>query len=206
VILEAATLLLAGLNGYIHADDGNPVGSADVAILGNPSQIEDAEAGPALQNQILLTVLNLEEEAALKNGQTVFVENGGVAVRHRPVHLNLLLMFSAHFANYGTALRRLGQIVTYFQAHKKFRPAGFPGVLTGIAPGTELSVTMELVTLSLEELNHVWGALGGRELPFAAYRARLVVLREDRPADGGSDIRDIPIRMRDTAAALGEGG
>lgn len=200
MIVEATTLILTGLNQFIHAADGNPLGTADVAILGTPSLTDDPDAGPALENQVLLTVLNLEEEMALKNGRTAFVENGGVAVRHRPVYLNLFLVFSAHFANYLTALTRLGQVITYFQNHKRFEPSLFPGVLAGLPADTELSVTMELVTLNLEELNHIWGALGGRSLPFAAYRARLVVMVEDRVAGGGGEIRDIRTRLHDTVA------
>jgi len=200
MIVEATTLLLAGLNQFIHALDGNPLGSADVAILGTPSQTEDPDAGPALENQVLLTVLNLEEEAVLKNGPTAFREGGSVAVRHRPVHLNLFLVFSAHFANYLTALTRLGQVVAYFQNHKRFDPAAFPGVLTGLPADSDLKVTMELVSLNLEELNHIWGALGGRALPFAAYRARVVVMLEDRAADAAGEIREIRNDLRDTVA------
>ena len=197
MLVEATTLLLTGLNRHIHAADGNPVGSADIAILGNPSQLENPDVGPTLENQVLLTLINVEEEAALKNGQTVFRENGGVAVRHRPVYLNLFLIFSASYANYQTALQRLGQVVTYFQSQKRFDPSLFPGAVAGLPPETELSLTVELVTLTLEEINHIWGALGGRELPFAAYRARLVVMQADRPAEGGGLIRDVEVGLRD---------
>jgi len=200
MIVEATTLVLTGLNQFIHGLDGNPIGSANVAILGTPSQTEDPDAGPALENQVLLTVLNLEEEAALKNGPTVFRESGSISVRHRPVHLNLLLVFSSHFANYMTALTRLSQVVTYFQNHKRFDPATFPGVLTGLPLDSNLKVTMELVSLNLEELNHVWGALGGRALPFVTYRARLVVMQEDRVAEGAGEILEIRNDLRDTVA------
>lgn len=206
MLAEATTLILAGLNQHLHAVDGNPVGSSEIAILGSPSQIDHPDVGPTLENQVLLSILNLEEEAALKNGRTAFVEGSGVAIRHRPVHLNLFLILSANFANYQTAVTRLGQVVTYFQNNKTFDRAGFPGLLPGLPPEAELSVTMELVSLSLEEVNHIWGVLGGRELPFAAYRGRLVVLREDRPAQGGGDIRDIRLDLHGTAAAAAAGG
>ena len=206
MLVEATSLLLAGLNQHIHAVDGSPIGSADIAILGNASQLDHPDVGPSLDNQVLLTVVNLEEEATLKNGPTTFREGSGVVVRHRPVHLNLFLIFAANFANYQTALHRLGQVVTYFQSHKQFDPSGFPGVLPNLPPETELSITMELVSLNLEEVNHLWGALGGRELPFAAYRARLVVLREDRPMAAGGDIREIELSLQDVLAAGLEGG
>lgn len=195
MIVEATTLLLTGLNAHINTLAGNPVGSPDIAILGNAGLMDDQQQGAGLQNRILLSLLNVEEEAALKNGPTTFVEAGGVTVRHRPVHLNLHLMFAANFDSYQTALDRLGQTITYFQGKKKFDPASFPAALPGLPPGTDLLVTMELVTLSLEELSFVWGAHGGREVPFATYRARLVRLEDRRPADGAGEIRDIDIRL-----------
>ena len=206
MIVEATSLVLAGLNTHLHAQMGDPVGSPDVALLGNPAEADDETVGPGLSNRIILSVLNLEEEAALKNGQTTFTEAGGVTIRHRPVHLNLLLLFAANFPNYQTALERLSQTVTYFQSQKRFDPSRFPGVLPNLAPGTDLSATMELVTLNLEEMSFVWGAFGGQHMPFATYRARLVVLAQDRPSDTAGEIRDIPIQLHDTGQTLSGGG
>lgn len=202
MLIETVTLLLTGLNRFILAEDGAPLGSADVAVPGNPAQIDIQNPVVGLANQILLTVLNIEEEAALKNGQTTFVAAGQVAVRHRPVHLNLFLLFAANYDNYSTALQRLGQVVTYFQGQKRFDPGIIPGALPNLPPETELSVTMELVTLTLEEMNHVWGAIGGQALPYAAYRARVVILRQEGQAAGGGLVREIDVDLHDTTAEL----
>ncbi|MDQ2088750.1 DUF4255 domain-containing protein [Marimonas arenosa] len=207
MISETATLLLFGLNQYLHAREGNVVGSADIAVPGSPAQIDGGNGTSGLDNKILLTLLNVEEEGALKNGPTAFVESGGVVVRNRPVHLNLFLVFSANFSNYGTALTRIGQVAAFFQSQRRFDPGLYPGALPALAPGTELKVTLELVTVSLEETSFIWGALGGKGLPFLAYRARLVGLSEDRPARGGGEILDIPLHLHDTQASLArEGG
>jgi len=37
---------------------------------------------------------------------------------------------------------------------------------------------MELYTLTFEQLNHLWGSLGGRQVPFAMYKLRLVGLTD----------------------------
>lgn len=203
MLVEGVSLLLAGLNQHLHQADGNPIGTPDVAILGNVAQLDQPDVGPGLENQVLLSLVNIEEEATLKNGPTQFREAAGIATRNRPVHLNLLLIFAANYANYQTALQRLGQVVVYFQDQRHFDPAGFPGAVIGLGPEDELSLTMELVSLTLEEVNHLWGALGGREVPFAAYRARLLVLRRERPAVVGPEIREIDRNLRDTFTAGG---
>lgn len=205
MIAEAATLILAGLNRHIHAMAGNPAGTADAAILGNPAMIDDPTIGPTLQNQVLLTLLNVEEEGTLKNGRTTFAEPGGMVVRNRPVHLNLLLMFCANYPAYLTALERLGQTIAYFQGKKRFEPADFPGALPGLPLGTELSVALDLVTLTLEETSFIWGQNGGRELPFAVYRARLVALEARRAGDAVGEVQEIGIRSRDRFAELAGG-
>jgi hypothetical protein len=205
VLVEAVTLLLAGLNRHIHAVDGNASGSADVAIWGNVSQLDHPVIGTTLENQLILSLINLEEEATLKNGPTAFRRGSLVEYRNRPVHLNLFLLFAANYANYDTSLRRLDQVVTYFQGHKQFDLSSFPGAVPAMNPETELSITMELVALSLEEINHLWGALGGKQLPFVAYRGRLVVLEEDRAIAGGGDVREVTVVAQDTVAAA-EGG
>jgi hypothetical protein len=205
MIAEAATLILAGLNRHIHALAGNPAGTADVAILGSPAMIDDPVVGPTLQNQVLLTLLNVEEEGTLKNGRTTFMEAGGTVVRNRPVHLNLLIMFSANYAVYLTGLERLGQTISYFQGKKRFEPADFPGVLPRLTFGTELSLALELMTLTLEETSFVWGNNGGREMPFAAYRARLVTLEARSAGDAVGEVLDIDIRTHDRFAAMAGG-
>ncbi len=109
MLVEAASLLLSGLNQHIHAADGSASGSANVAIWGNVSQVDNPEIGTTLENQLILSLINLEEEATLKNGPTAFRQDSLVKYRHRPVHLNLFLIFVANYANYHTSLQRLDQ-------------------------------------------------------------------------------------------------
>lgn len=44
----------------------------------------------------------------------------------------------------------------------------------------DLRFTMELYTLTFEQINHLWGSLGGRQVPFAMYKLRLVAITENR--------------------------
>ena len=88
---------------------------------------------------------------------------------------------------------------------QNFDLSSFPGAVLAMNPEAELSITMELVALSLEEINHLWGALGGKQLPFVAYRGRLVVLEEDRTIAGGGDVREVTVVAQDTGA-VAEGG
>jgi hypothetical protein len=52
---------------------------------------------------------------------------------------------------------------------------------------------MDLFSLSLEEMNHLWGSLGGKQLPYAMYRGRLVTVQDRRLLAGGGLIKEIEV-------------
>lgn len=194
MLLEAVSLLLAQLNQFIHQAEGNPSDTAGPAILGNISQVEHPDLASSLENQLVLTLLSVEEEKTLKNGSAAaHDETGAVVYRNRPLHLNLSLLLTANYRNYETALRRLAQVLTFFQGKQKFTVSNSPGAGQGVPPMTELSLTLDLLSPSLEEINHLWGSLGGKALPFAIYRGRLVQLQDRRVLAGGGAIQEIEV-------------
>jgi hypothetical protein len=52
---------------------------------------------------------------------------------------------------------------------------------------SDLKFTLELYTLTFEQINHLWGSLGGRQVPFVMYKLRLVAIT-DR-----SVVRTVPL-------------
>jgi hypothetical protein len=51
----------------------------------------------------------------------------------------------------------------------------------------ELRFTMELYTLTFEQINHLWGSLGGRQVPFVMYKLRLVGITDK------AIVREVPL-------------
>ncbi|MGK7908814.1 MAG: DUF4255 domain-containing protein [Synechococcus sp.] len=196
MIADALSLLLTQLNQYIHQEDESPQGTADVAIMGNISQVDVNSIGADLQNHLVLSLVNLEEESTLKNGRTFSLRpNNNVNYHNVPLHVNLFLLWTANYQNYETALRRLSQVMIFFQGKSKFTLGNSPE--SDISPFVDFSLTMEFLSLSLEEINHLWGALGGKQLPFAAYRGRLITLQDRRLLDAGGLISEIEVAGRD---------
>lgn len=198
MIYESISLLLNQINQYLHQQDGDPLGAADAVVIGNIAQLDISEVATELDNHVVLSLVNLEEEATLKNGRTSALQsNGSVGYFNPPLHVNLFVLWTANYRNYETALKRLSQIMTFFQGKNKFTPSNSPGA--GLPELLDFSLTMELLSLSLEEVNHLWGVLGGKQLPFAIYRGRLITLRDQRLLDGGGLIREIDVMERDTS-------
>lgn len=199
MIVDAMALLLRQLNDYIaQADRG--AGAPAQAVWGNIAQLDRTEVATELENHLVLSLVNLEEERALKNGRTATtLGSGDVGYMNRPYHLNLFLLFTANYRDYGTALRRLTQVLTFFQGKQKFTLANSPGPNLPQGGIVDFSLAMDLLSLSFEEVNHLWGFLGTRQSPSAIFRGRLVVVSDQRVLETGGRIQEIDI----TAGGVG---
>jgi hypothetical protein len=192
MLSEVLSTILVELNRYVHGADDQPPGSPDVAILGNIALRDDQAVSADLDNKLVLTLVNLEEEPTLKNGHALARSTAsGVSYVRPPAFLNLFLVFSANYKNYTTALTRLGQVITFFQGKGTFTPGNSPG--GGLPPTADVSLTLSLVSLTLEQLNHLWGSLGGKQLPFVMYCGRLIMVQEQRLVASGGRIEQIDI-------------
>jgi hypothetical protein len=200
MMVEAMGLLLRQLNDYIAQIDGS-ASAPNQAVWGNVAQLDRQEIATELENHLVLSLVNVEEERALKNGK-VSTAGGGTDVNYqnRPIHLNLFLLFTANYRNYGTGLRRLTQVLTFFQGKQKFTLGNSPMPNPPQGGIVELSLAMDLLSLSFEQVNHLWGFLGTKQIPFAIYRGRLVAISDQRVLDAGSIIQDIDINARGVTA------
>lgn len=197
MMVEAMGLLLNQLNAYIANADGAGPGAPAQALWGNVAQLDRQEVAAELDNHVVLSLVKIEQERALRNGRCHEPDPaGGVLYRNRPLHLNLFLLFVANYKNYGTALRRLAQVLTFFQGKQKFTQANSPGSMPQ-APIAEFSLTLDLMSPTFEEVNHLWGFLGAKESPFALYRGRLVALTDMPVLDGTGIIQDVEVIGRD---------
>ena len=201
MMVEAVTLLLKQLNDHIAQNDGVGPGAPSQALWGNVAQLDRQEVAAELDNHMVLSLVNVEEERSLKNGP-VFAntsQSEGVYL-NRPVHLNLFLLFAANYRNYGTALKRLAQVLAFFQGKKKFTLGNSPGAIPPQSVLAEFSLVMDLLSLNFEQVNHLWGFLGAKQMPSVLYRGRLVAISDHRVLEGGGRIRDVELTSRDVTA------
>lgn len=155
----------------------DPLGAGAAVVGGNVAHLDAENADPPLTNKVVLTVVNLEEEKTLRNQLPYeeVLENGQrtVAYRQPPAFLNAYVLFSATHVNYRNALRLVGDVVTFFQRRPVFTAQNSPGFALPDALA-DARLVLELHSLSFEQLNHLWASLGGKQMPFALYRCRLL--------------------------------
>lgn len=193
MISKALTLLVRELNAYIESVDQIDGTQPDVAVLGNIALLDNGGGnGDGLSEKILLSLVNVEEEKRLKNSRN-FVKNGNqTEYINPPINVNLYLLFSANFDNYTTALRRLSQVIEFFQGKYVFNLSNSPNA--GFASDPELSelrLVLDIHTLNFEQINDLWGSLGGKQVPFVMYRTRMLIMRREAKLASSPLIEDI---------------
>jgi hypothetical protein len=150
-----------------------------------------------LHGNVVLTLVNVEEESALKNRKLPRYQEGDkVLIENPPVYLNLYLLFTACWpANYDNAIKRLGHVVSFFQHRNQFSLKNATHFADGVDPDdedlAEMRLVLDLYTMTFEQINHLWGSLGGKQSPFAMYKARLTSVRYRQPKGSGPAIEEI---------------
>lgn len=188
MIYESLEILREQVENYL-AD----IGLGDnLLILDNIAHFVDNPSKPNedLDNKIVLSLLNMEEETALKNIKNSHSENGNTIKKNNPVNLNLYLLFICNRSDYAYSLRSLGGIIEYFQAKKIFNQTNtiFSKSNEALQAVTDFRFTVELYTPTFEELNYIWGTLGGKSYPSALYKLTLVSLERDHILDSRTSI------------------
>lgn len=183
MITEAVVFIRDEVRNYLK--QVNAVINAQDVLLGNIASLENQTN---LTDKVIITLVNVEEESALKNSKS-WSKNpltGGIETRNPPVYLNLYLLFTATLpesvdgtdTHYQKALHRIAAIVELFQSKKVFTlqnsPAFNPPNDLQERFLNEIRLVPELYTLTFEQINHLWGSLGGKQSPFVMYKIRVV--------------------------------
>ena len=179
------------LSNYVHrsiaSGESGHIPEKDI-ILHNIAFLESDLNGD-LNNKVIITLVNTEEESTLKNKSNVVRTVNGIKYEEPPVSLNLYILITATLGDddndsYEIGLIRLSKVIQFFQAKKSFtvQNSPFNSISTSNNVSQEikdqLKLNAELYTLTFEQINHLWGSLGGKQVPFVMYKIRLVKIQE----------------------------
>ena len=143
------------------------------------SKLVDEAGKYAFENSIVASIINIEEDRIFKS-QTPdrIYTNGQHIVLEPELKLNLHVIFAANFEvkNYDQALKYISYVLMFFQSHPAFTSVEYPA----LDPSIE-KLTIELQSLSYEQLNQVWAFIGAKQLPSVIYKVRMVSLQSMVP-------------------------
>jgi hypothetical protein len=196
MIDEALLLLRNELVVYLAANGYGPEANAEtIVVIENIAQYDAAGSGN-LDDKIVFTLVNIEEESTLKNAPHL-KKNGSPTARYEnpPVYLNLYLLVSScnktsDNDNYVEALHKLSHVIRFFQGKNSFSYSDSSSSDTRPFFDSELvklTIKSELYTLTFEQINHLWGTLGGKQMPSVMYKLRLVAITARK------HVREVPL-------------
>jgi len=192
VIGTAVNLILRELRSYL-SERNVPLSNdaPDFVVQGNIALADAPDLTPPIRERVVLSVVNIAEESTFKNAPHFERVSNSTRYRNAPKYLNLFVLFSANYANYETALRRLSQVVTFFQGKNVFTLQDSPHESFVDDPIAEMRLIMELFSLTFEQVNYLWASLGGKQMPFVMYKVRLVRVQADRVTRQAPVIQEI---------------
>jgi hypothetical protein len=132
-------------------------------------------------------LLSIEEDRAGQD-QRVSGKNrfGDSETRIPAIYLNLYVLISANFnsaetesptLDYLEGLKRLSQVIAFFQGKNVFTQANSP-LLATIDKNIE-RLSAELFSFNFEQMNHFWSIIGHSYLPSVLYKIRVITVQEN---------------------------
>jgi len=134
-------------------------------------------------NHLTIMLAGLEEERREgKRPQYKPTDDKQFLKLNPPVEIDLFVLFIAHKKDYGTALRDLSSVVSFFQAYPVFDQEKNPSLNASVLqPANKpwqlidrLVFTMH--ALSFEQQNNLWGMLGSKYIPSVVYKMKMLTV------------------------------
>lgn len=131
----------------------------------------------ALATGAYISLVNVEQESALRNTEHVMRQGNQARYIEPAVFVNLYVLFAFSFQDYGATLLRLSQTIELFQSKRVFSAENETTI--NPFPTTLEKLVFDLHNLNIEQLNHLWGVLGGTYLPSVLYKMRLLQVQRE---------------------------
>ena len=145
---------------------------------------------------IYMTLVNSEEETVGKSQLAYSVSpEDKLYVTNPDIKLNLYIQFAAFSDStastllpaYERSLLLLDQVVFFFQFRNVFNKSQYPVLMNS---GIE-KLIIEPVSLTFEQLNHLWATQGAKYLPSVIYKCRTLTFRESVVSQEKQMIKEI---------------
>lgn len=167
MIKKVLTYYAACMDEYLRRLHHQPEGMAEVGFIGNSTEMKP--------NKMFVSLISVERETAGGISAPIQREDKGYVRMTPPLLLNLNIMLAAVYdeKQYTESLSVLSDALKFVQSVSKFEVDG-------------VGYTIEIVTLSSQELNNVWTTLGGQYYPSVMCRIRRLIIDAEEILFSGS--------------------
>jgi hypothetical protein len=168
---------LSFLTGYLNRELRMTFGLDDDLVVASNLTKMDGRVADNVNNKIVLSVINIEQETSVKSGFPVKAQGSTKKGIASPLHLNIYLMVSVNFASteYLEALRMLSAVIKTFQASSLFTKQSHPEMSDSLE-----KLTLETYNIPVNELSHIWDGIGAKYIPSTLYKMRMITLTDTK--------------------------
>src|SRR5574337_1619443 len=192
VITDALVFLRNRLNQHFKSFSVDPAtgASEDKVVFLDGDQKTDSLTFRT--DTVTLLLYRVEKETALRPGDPFLrVANGQAAKKVKPdIGMNLYVLFVEKFKDYGQGLHYLSQVIRFFQSNNAFDHQSAPELGNEIA-----ELALDLVTLTVQQENELWGLFRTFYLPSVAYRIRTIVFMDEAALPPGTAVGTMERRL-----------
>lgn len=169
MIKEVLIILKDKLN---DSDKGLMDDDGEIAVVDDIAKHDDEAA--VLDNKVVITLLNVEEESTMKNRswytRTTISEDPilyDMKKQNPPAYLNLYVMISANRTAYDKALTNISKAIEIFQTNNVLE-------YVDADETKNFKFRIELHSIPFDQLSYVWGLLGGKVMPSVLYKISVI--------------------------------
>lgn len=170
MIHKVLKVLKEELEEALNAPDPENPDPETVAVVIDHIGKEDTD-NTAINNKVVITLLNVEEELTLKNRPRYEpVENKEeerYMKRNRAAYLNLYVMVAANRDTYEKSLANVSKVIEALQTNKVL-----------YKEEDNLKFKVQLHPLNFDQLSYAWGLLGGKVIPSALYKISIIKIQK----------------------------
>ncbi len=128
------------------------------------------------KNRVVVSLVNIEEDRVYRSVEVFNRRADGSSEMVKPeVKVNLSVLFVANLDVYDEALKAISHVVAFFQHRQVF---DFATIST--LSDRDGRMTFDLVSLTFEQQNHLWGLLGGKYMPSVMYKVGMFDIRDEQ--------------------------
>ena len=183
MIYTSLSLLNNLLNGFINQKDPlNLLGAVPKPVILTNIVDQENKLLKKGGDFIFMSLINIEEETVGKS-QLPYIKtpDDKLNVTNPDIKLNLYIQFAAFSDDtqsdpgaYERSLKLLDQVVFFFQYKNVFTATQYAELLNDNIQ----KLIVEPISLTFEQLNHLWATLGAKYLPSIIYKCRMLTFRE----------------------------
>jgi hypothetical protein len=176
MINDALKIVEKGLDFYIRGVlpdiQGRIVATDNIALF------QKTGGSKEIDSRVVMTLVNIEEETTLKNFTPTQFRGEKRVYEAPPVNLNLFVLFSVISEPYLVSLQILSLVIEFFQINRVISLETIP--MPGDRFNREIVLYPTIYSATFEEVNQLWGSLGGKQFPSVIYKIPIVTITARR--------------------------